>query len=84
MELGPVFTHFFRQSIVTGEIPKGWSLANICPLFKKGERSLASNYRPVSMTCTHYKLLEHIVNSNTMAYLDEHELLSGRQHAFRN
>ena len=31
-----------------GEIPKEWSLANICPLFKKGDRSLACNYRPVS------------------------------------
>ena len=34
-ELGPVFAHLFQQSINTGEIPKEWSLANICPLFKK-------------------------------------------------
>ena len=32
-ELGPVFAHLFQQSIDTGEIPKKWSLANICPLF---------------------------------------------------
>ena len=51
MELGPVFAHVFQQSIDTGEIPKEWSLANICPLFKKGDRSLARNYRPVSLTC---------------------------------
>ena len=30
-ELGPVFAHLFQQSIDTGEIPKNWSLANICP-----------------------------------------------------
>ena len=29
-ELGPVFAHLFQQSIDTGEIPKEWSLANIC------------------------------------------------------
>ena len=40
-ELGPVFAHLFQQSIDTGEIPKEWSLANICPLFKKSDRSLA-------------------------------------------
>ena len=34
-ELGPVFAHLFQQSIDKGEIPKEWSLANICPLFKK-------------------------------------------------
>ena len=42
-ELGPVFAHLFQQSIDTGEIPKEWSLANICPLFKKSDRSLACN-----------------------------------------
>ena len=76
--------HLFQQSIDTGEIPKEWYLANICPLFyKKGDRSLARNYRPVSLKCIPIKLLEHIVCSNIMAHLEEHELLSDRQHAFR-
>ena len=82
-ELGPVFAHLFQQSIDTSEIPKKWSLANICPLFKKSNRSLACNYRPVSSTCVPCKLLEHIVYSNIMAHLDEYKLLSDRQHAFR-
>ena len=82
-ELGPVFAHLFQQSIDSGEIPKEWSLANICPLFKKSDRSLACNYRPVSLTCVPCKLLEHIVCSNIMARLDEYKLLSDRQHAFR-
>ena len=77
-ELGPVFADLFQQSIFKGEIPKEWSLANICPLFKKGDRTLACNYCPVSLTCVHVpcKLLEHIVCSNIMAHLDEHRLLS--------
>ena len=83
MELSPVFAHLFQQSIDTREIPKEWSLANICPLFKKGDRSLARHYRPVSLTCIPCKLLEHIICSNIMAHLDKHELLSDRQHAFR-
>ena len=47
----------------------------ICPLFKKGDRSLACNYRQVSLTCVPCKLLEHIVCSNIMAHLDEHRIL---------
>ena len=61
-ELGPIFAHLFQQSIDTGEIPKEWSLANICHLFKKSDRSLACNYRPVSLTCVPCMLLEHIVD----------------------
>ena len=34
-ELGPVFAHLFQQSIDTSEIPKEWSLANICPPFQE-------------------------------------------------
>ena len=34
-ELGPVFAHLFQQSINAGEIPKEWSLANICPFSRR-------------------------------------------------
>ena len=42
-ELGPVFAHLVQQSLDTGEFPKEWSLANICPLCKKGNRAVACN-----------------------------------------
>ena len=34
-ELGPVFSHLFQLSMDTGEIPKDWSLANICPFSRR-------------------------------------------------
>ena len=34
-ELSLVFAHLFQKSLDMGEIPKEWSLANICPLYKK-------------------------------------------------
>ena len=75
--------HLFKQSLDTGEILKEWLLANICPLFKKGRRALACNYRSISLTCVPRKLLEHIVYSNIMTHFDEYQLLSDRQHTFR-
>ena len=57
--------------------------SNIYPLCKKGDRSLACNDRPVSLTCVPCNLLEHIVCSKIMAYLDENKLLSDRQHVFQ-
>ena len=77
-ELGLIFAHLLQQSIDSDEIPKEWTLANISPLFKKGDISLACNYHPVSLTCVPCKLLEHIVCSNIMTHLDEHKLLSGK------
>ena len=77
-ELCPLFAYLFQQSTDTGEIPKDWSFANICRLFKKSDRSLACNYRSVFFTCVPCKLLEHIVCSNIMAHLDGYKLLSDR------
>ena len=34
-----VFAHLFQQSLDKGEIPEEWSFANICPLYKKGDRA---------------------------------------------
>ena len=65
-ELGPVFAHLFQQSLVKSQ--RNGLLQNICPLFKKSDRSLACNYRPVSLTCVPCKLLEHIVCSNMFKY----------------
>ena len=71
-ELRPVFTHLFQQSLDTGD-----SLLQIyVPRYKKDDRALACNYRPVSLTCVPCKLLEHIVCSNIMPHLDEYKLLS--------
>ena len=53
------------------------------PLFQEVDRSLACNYRSVSLTCVPCKLREHILCSNIVAHLDEYKLLSDRQHAFR-
>ena len=69
-ELGPVFAHLFQQSIDKGEIPKEWSLANICPLFKKGDRSLACNYRPVSLTCVPCKLPKYTLEGTVLENVD--------------
>ena len=38
---------------------------------------------PVYLTCVPRKLIEHTICSNIMAHLDEYQLMSDRQHAFR-
>jgi hypothetical protein len=53
-------------------------------VFKKGEKYLANNYRPVSLTCICCKILEHIVVSNILKHLDEQNILVDCQHGFRS
>ena len=55
-ELIPIMTHFFQQTIDKNTLPEDWTTANICPLYKKADRSIPANYRPVSQTCILCKL----------------------------
>ena len=77
-----MWTRCVEQTFVPPVHGSSLLFANICPLFKK-EEALACKYCPVSLTCVPCKLLEHIVCSNIIAHLDEYQLLSDRQHAFR-
>ena len=43
-ELAPIVHAIFTQIMDTGELPRDWSLANVAPIFKKDNRSLAKNY----------------------------------------
>ena len=80
-EISHVLCHLFQQSLSHGVIPDDWKTANICPLYKKNERSSPCNYRPVSLTSICCKLLEHIICSNLMKHLDNNNVLTDLQHA---
>ena len=82
-DIAPILTFIFQQSLDTGTVPSDWRLANISPIFKKGDRSKASNYRPVSITSICSKLLEHVIFSNIMDHCDENNILNDVQHGFR-
>ena len=43
-EFGSVLTDIFSKSINQCEVPKDWKQANVIPVFKKGEKYLASNH----------------------------------------
>ena len=56
----PLFI-ILKKSFETGIVPENWKVAIITALFKKGDKKLASNYRPVSLTSILCKLLEKLI-----------------------
>ena len=82
-QMAPILTKLYQFSLNTGEVPADWKNAFIVPVFKKGEKHIPSNYRPVSLTSVVCKLLEHIVHSSVMRHFDRNRILTDHQHGFR-
>ena len=74
-EIAPILTLIFNLSLETGVVPIDWRTADVVPVYKKGSKSKASIYRPISLTCIASKLLEHILVSNIMSHFDDNNLL---------
>ena len=73
----------FNDCISTGMFPDSWKYANIRPIFKKENREIKSNYRPISLLPICGKILEKIVFDLLYAFLNANNLLSKNQSGFR-
>ena len=56
-EIASILTFIFNQALSSGQVPEGWRLANVFPLYKKGAKDLPENYRPVLLTSVCSKTL---------------------------
>jgi hypothetical protein len=81
-EIATPLNIIFRKSLDTGQVPADWRIARVTPIFKKGVKSLASNYRPVSLTSVPCKILEGLLKDELMQHLTDNNLLNGSQHGF--
>ena len=82
-DMADILCFLFQASLDQGVVPPDWKTANVVPLFKKGDKSKAENYRPISLTSITCKVLEHVVFSSIMSHFDRFKVLDDAQHGFR-
>ena len=80
--LAKPITILFKKSLNSESLPAHWLQALITPIFKKGSKTLAENYRPVSLTCILCKVLEKLIILIIIKHIKENEFASQRQHGF--
>ena len=73
----------WRRSLDSGLIPEDLLSQTIIPIFKKDNKSLASNYRPISLTSHLIKIFERILRSKLIDHLETNNLITPQQHGFR-
>ena len=74
----------FRESMNTSHLPEDWKTAHVTAIFKKGNKSLPENYRPVSLTSVVCKTMERLVlvRREMMSHMRTNRLFSDQQYGF--
>ena len=72
----------FDLTIKTGKLPDKWKVAEVRPIFKKGNKTQPGNYRPVSLTSIVCKVFEGFVRNVLMRHLIDNNLLAEEQYGF--
>ena len=74
---------FWEKSFNAGIIPSDYKLQQIIPLHKKGAKTDAANYRPVSLTSHVIKIFERVLRTKLCEYLEVNGIIKSNQHGFR-
>jgi len=72
-----------NESLKTGIFPDQLKIAKMLPIYKKNDRTLLSNYRPISLLPCFSKIYERVVFNQLYEYFEKNKLLYHGQYGFR-
>ncbi|KAF2364719.1 Reverse transcriptase domain [Trinorchestia longiramus] len=76
-------TNIFNRSLETGIVPEDWKRASVTPIFKKGNKQIPNNYRPISLTSVISKAIERLLKVRITKHLNDQNHFNDTQHGFR-
>ena len=72
----------FNTSIETSRFPDSWKVARVTPIFKDGDKTKKSNYRPISVLPVISRLFEKLVTNQLYQYMNDKGHFSSVQSGF--
>ena len=81
-QLSSPLCSLFNQSLQTGYLPESYKEANVSPVPKKGDVSIVSNHRPISLLNAEAKVFERLVFKYLFNHFRDNNLLSSLQSGF--
>ena len=76
-------SYLFNSCMLTGVFPDELKVAKVIPLFKTGNRSDMSNYRPISILPTLFKIFEKIIYKRFYKFFEDNDIIYNCQFGFR-
>ena len=81
--IGDVILFIVNSCLAASDFPDIWKHSLVFPIFKSGDPTNPSNFRPISIIPAIAKLVERVVHRQLYGYLSTNHLLSETQHGFR-
>ena len=72
----------FNLSLSGGVLPAKWKKARVSAIYKKENKKVASNYRPVSLTSIICKVMETLIRDHIVEHMKINNLFSDKQYGF--
>ena len=81
-ELAAPLAKILIKSLESMIVPNEWKTARISAIFKKRNKSLAGNYRPVSLTSVVGKVMERLVRDLLINLFERNNLFTTKLYGF--
>ena len=78
-----VISMLINKSFSEGSFPDFLKLANVIPIFKKNDKNICGNYRPISLLSNVSKIYERVFHTQLYHFFDVNNLFYQRQFGFR-
>ncbi len=77
-------TLIINHILDTGVFPANLKIAKMIPIFKKDDRTVFNNYRPISLLPIIFKVIEKVISDQLNEFFVKHKLLFDHQYGFRS
>ena len=78
-----VLTYVINRSFSDGIFPNELKLARVVPIFKSGDSSQITNYRPISVLSCFSKIFERIMYNHLYDFMEQYNIIYDYQFGFR-
>ncbi|XP_072933417.1 uncharacterized protein [Epargyreus clarus] len=81
--ISSILSHLINLSFTSGIFPTKLKTSVIKPIYKKGDKSLLNNYRPIALIPVLSKIFEKAIYVRIANFIEKHNILTPDQNGFR-
>ena len=81
--IGYFLTKTINESLNTENFPTQWKISTVTPIPKVSNTNIAANFRPINELSVDEKICECLGKVQLLKYINENDLFSEKQSAFR-